>query len=157
MYSHHLYIKGKIFSVRGSQYKADIAVNAKIPDEVVHKLPFHMLRIKFEWLCSHPFNFENYGIFEMFSAITAISGSIIGKFKIFFTKPFIAKTNKVMWVSWKFKNNNRSWYIISCSWSSELSSQNTQILRKLSEKCQIFTVLRIRPKGQRPNSKPFKG
>ena len=47
------------------------------------------------------------------------------------------------------------WYIISCLWSSELSSQNMQILQKLSEKCQIFTVLRIRPKGQRPNSKPF--
>ena len=39
---------------------------------------------------------------------------------------------------------------------SELSSQNTQILQKLPEKCQIFTVLRIRPQGQRPNSKHCK-
>ena len=39
---------------------------------------------------------------------------------------------------------------------SELSSQNMQILQILSQKCQIFKVLRIRPQGQRPNSKPFK-
>ena len=39
---------------------------------------------------------------------------------------------------------------------SELPSQNMQILQKYSKKCQIFAVLRIRPQGQRPNSKTFK-
>ena len=51
-----------------------------------------MLRIKFWRLCSHPFNFKIYGIFETFSAITEIRGSINGKFKIFFTKPFTTKS-----------------------------------------------------------------
>ena len=41
-------------------------------------------------------------------------------------------------------------------WSSELPSQNMQILQKYSKKCQIFVVLRIRPQGQQPNSKAFK-
>ena len=32
-------------SVRGAQYIPDITVNAKIPEEVAHKLPFERFRI----------------------------------------------------------------------------------------------------------------
>ena len=32
------------FSVRGVQYIPDMTVNAKIPEEVVHKLPFDSFR-----------------------------------------------------------------------------------------------------------------
>ena len=46
--------------------------NAKIPEDVFHKLQIHPTRIEFECLCSHPFNFKIYGMFETFSAITAI-------------------------------------------------------------------------------------
>ena len=46
--------------------------NAKIPEGVFHKQPLHLLRVEFQHLWSHPFNFKKYGIFATFSAITAI-------------------------------------------------------------------------------------
>ena len=36
---------GIYISVRGPQYMPDITVNAKIPEEVAHKLPFERFRI----------------------------------------------------------------------------------------------------------------
>ena len=37
-------------------------VNAKIPDDLVHKLSFEPFRIKFQCLVQLPFNFKIYGI-----------------------------------------------------------------------------------------------
>ena len=60
-------------SIRCMQYMPDITVNAKIPEDLIHKLSFDIFRIEFQCLCICPFNFEICGIFETLSAITAIS------------------------------------------------------------------------------------
>ena len=44
------------------QYGLDMRVNAKIPDNLVHKLSFERFRIKFQCLERLPFNFKIYGI-----------------------------------------------------------------------------------------------
>ena len=43
-------------SVRAMQYVLDMNVNAKIPDDLVHKLSFEHFRIKFQCLERLPFN-----------------------------------------------------------------------------------------------------
>ena len=49
-------------SVRAMQYVLDMNVNAKIPDNLVHKLSFERFRIKFQCLERLPFNFKIYVI-----------------------------------------------------------------------------------------------
>ena len=44
------------------QYVLDMNVNAKIQDDLVHKLSFERFRIKFQCLVWLPFNFKIYGI-----------------------------------------------------------------------------------------------
>ena len=56
-------------SVRGTQYRLDMNVNTKIPEQEFHKLWFYQIRIKFQGLCVHPFNFKILGLSAIFSAI----------------------------------------------------------------------------------------
>ena len=49
-------------SVRAMQSMLDMSVNAKIPDDLVHKLSFEHFRIKFQCLERLWFNFKIYGI-----------------------------------------------------------------------------------------------
>ena len=46
-------------SVRAMQSMLDMSVNAKIPDDLVHKLSFEHFRIKFQCLERLWFNFKN--------------------------------------------------------------------------------------------------
>ena len=126
-------------------------VNTKIPEQEFHKLWFYQIRIKFQGLCVHPFNFKILGLSAIFSAI--IQSAVCQDFLLFLllVNPWEncwEKTTVETWLRW----------VNFCLrlWSSELPSQNMQILQKYSKKCQIFVVLRIRPQGQRPNSKAFK-
>ena len=52
------------YSVRALQYLFDIAVNTKIPDDLVHKLVVERFRIRFQWIERLWFNFKICGISE---------------------------------------------------------------------------------------------
>ena len=47
-----------VSSIRATQYILDMTVNAKIPDNLVHKLPFECFRNEFQCLERLPFNFK---------------------------------------------------------------------------------------------------
>ena len=51
------------------KYTLDMNINTKIPEQEFHKLWFYQIRIKFQGLCVHPFNFKILGLSAIFSAI----------------------------------------------------------------------------------------
>ena len=55
---HMVSYKGISNSVRAMQSMLDMTLNAKIPDNLVHKLSFERFRIKFQCLERLPFNFK---------------------------------------------------------------------------------------------------
>ena len=57
-------------SVRAMQYKLDTTANTKIPDNLVHKLPFKCFRNQFQCLERLWFNFKIYGISTQLSVVS---------------------------------------------------------------------------------------
>ena len=57
-------------SVRAMQYKLDTTANTKIPDNLVHKLPFECFRNQFQCLERLWFNFKIYGISTQLSVVS---------------------------------------------------------------------------------------
>ena len=86
--------------VRAPQKPRYISKNSKIPEELFHKLWFHPLRIEFQCLFSHPFNFKIYGIFEIFLAIiTEILTTIFSKWE-FVLKGMLSASQRLCVVWW---------------------------------------------------------
>ena len=145
-----------VLSVRAMQYMIDMNKNTKIPDDLVHKLPFKWFRTWFqclEWLW---FNFKICGIFTQLPVV--------------FRPPFWYGTSIVKEKQLKvparhaarsqLKTTGRKIEIIEINnkfyRSSELPAQIPQILRKIVRICQLFKVLPQRPQDQRPYSITFK-
>ena len=63
------------------KYTLDMNINTKIPEQEVHKLLFYQIRIKFQGLCVHPFNFKILGLSAIFSAI--IQSAVCQDFLLF--------------------------------------------------------------------------
>ena len=61
------YVHTLVSEVR--KYTLDMNINTKIPEQEFHKLWFYQIRIKFQGLCVHPFNFKILGLSAIFSAI----------------------------------------------------------------------------------------
>ena len=100
-------------SVRGTQYTLDMNVNTKIPEQEFHKLWFYQIRIKFQDLCVHPFNFKILGFSAIFAAIIQ-SAVYVPRFFVVFCCWSIPEKIVETWLRW----------VNFCLrlWSSELSS-----------------------------------
>ena len=104
-------------SVRGTQYTLDMNVNTKIPEQEFHKLWFYQIRIKFQDLCVHPFNFKILGFSAIFPAI--IQSAVCQDFLLFFVAgQSLRKLLRHGWDEWIFVcvYDHQSYHLKTCKY-----------------------------------------
>ena len=149
-------------SVRAMQYITWHDVNAKIPDNLVHKLSFECFRIKFQCLERLPFNFK-ITVFLLwfwwysrrhFWRLTegAREGAKI-VFILFQYDCSLSSRTRRKFPAENYRSENRNYR--NKYRSSVLPAQKPQILRKFLRICQLFNILWQRPQDQRPISLAF--
>ena len=141
-------------SVRAMQYMLDMNANTKIPDDLVHELPFKWFRTWFQCLERLWLNFKICGILNQLLVVFKRPfwyGANIVKEKPLKVPAEPAENyrsvNRIIEIN---KGVNHTFYR-----SSEFPAQIPQILRKFLRICQLFKVLPQRPQDQRPNSNTY--
>ena len=149
---------GEEISVRAMQSMLDMTVNAKIPDNLVHKLSFERFRIKFQCLERLPFNFKITVFLLWFWWYSRrhlwrlTEGANIVFILFRYDCSLSSKKKGPSWAE-NYRSENRNYR--NKYRSSVLPAQKPQILRKFLRICQLFNILWQRPQDQRPISLVF--
>ena len=145
------------------QYMIDLAENAKIPDYLVHELPFKwvMTQKLISKFRTPAVQFQNLQVFSI-----NFWQSSAYHFDAWYvqTERFDCRSLReseedkfariIFYCSDTYKSSIQISFLTGSSYdtSSEWPAQKPQILRKCLRICQLFNVLPQRPQGQRPNS-----